>query len=941
MASLLLEIQQLEEKLAQLKVAAAAEGGAAAPGDGGEAVSRAGGHAAGHAGHAGRDKTRLNAANDTKLMMGGSKIGGAFAGDKTFLDARLAVFDKIKARTAARVAAKTKRAMTVTMPDGKKTFEATTWETTPLAIAKLLSNSLAKTAVVARVTYTGERVDEDVLNVVDDDGLGEEADEGGDDGGGAGDDATGPANAILWDMTRPLEGDCIVEILTFADPEGKTALWHSSAHMLGQALENCFGAKLTIGPPVEGGFYYDSFVGAEVCTEKTWYPKLEGEIKKIIKEKQTFERMVVTKDDLLELFNDNPFKQAIITTKVPDGSLTTVYRNGKFVDLCMGPHIPNTSLAKAFAISKHSATYWCGKETGDSLQRVYGIAFADTRKEKANNAKKKWEKEMQMRRDGDHRKVGPAQGLFFMHDLTPGSAFFLPHGARVYNTLVDFIKAEYWKRGYDEVVSPNIFSTDLWKISGHYYKYADDMFLFNTKDDVEFAMKPMNCPGHCLMFRHLQGAMSHSKLPIRMADFGVLHRNERSGALGGLTRVRRFQQDDAHIFCRPDQVKDEVIGALEFMRDVYKIFGMSFSLMRSTRPESAIGVDTDAGVARWDAAEFALTGALDEFAGPGNWKDDKGGGAFYGPKIDIKVRDCMGRQFQCATVQLDFQLPIRFDLKYARAGAGEGKADGAAAGAGEVATGAAGEAKKQDEKKNKIYKNLPNSVAEVPAGYERPVMVHRAMLGSVERMFAILVEHFGGNWPLWLSPRQVMIVPVHRDFEDYACTLRDRLRAEGIFVDVDLTRRTMKKSIREAQVQGKYNYICVVGRDEMEKDVVSARARGQETEMRGIPTADFIKDLLDKIRTKAADPPPEEKKAKGGNSEKAGKGGDKGKKEGAAAAADQSCWTKTEIKVGQIVKAWAHPDSEKVSLREKRGGLLFLSCSSGASFCCCVVLLLL
>ena len=329
MAALLLEIQQLEEKLAKLKLEHAAAAGAEAA------------DAAPAAAHAGRNKTRLNAANDTKLMMGGSKIGGEFDGDKTFLDERLAVFDSIKARSAARIAAKTKRPMTVTMPDGKKTFEATTWETTPLMIAKQLSNSLAKTAVVAKVTYTGERVDEDALNVVDDDGLGE-ADEGG------GDDAEGSANngdAILWDMTRPLEGDCTVEILTFADTEGKTALWHSSAHMLGQALENLFGAKLTIGPPVEGGFYYDSFVGNQVCTEKAWYPKLESEIKKIIKEKQEFERMVVTKADLLELFKDNPFKQAIITTKVPDGSLTAVSKTAVH-RLCMGPHIPNTSLAK-------------------------------------------------------------------------------------------------------------------------------------------------------------------------------------------------------------------------------------------------------------------------------------------------------------------------------------------------------------------------------------------------------------------------------------------------------------------------------------------------------------------------------------------------------------------------------------------------------------------
>jgi len=600
MASLLIEIQELEEKLAQLKL----EQAKASSGETKTDTS-------------GRDKTRLTKGNDENLMLGGSKIGGVFTGDKTFLDTRLKKYELIREKEMTRLSTKTKRPMVVTMPDGKQ-IEGITWETTPMDIVKGVSNSLAKIAIIAKVEYTGDRVDTDDLTVAGHGDFGETAESD-----------MKKSKAELWDLVRPFEGDCNLEILTFESEEAKMVLWHSSAHILGQAMEREFGAKLTIGPPIEGGYYYDSFVGDQVCTEKEWYPKLEKKTKEITKEKQAFERLLVSKDDLLDLFCDNPFKLAIIKTKIPDGSASTVYRNGNFIDLCMGPHAPSTALSKASTVSKHSATYWCGKETGDTLQRVYGVAFADCKECKANVAMKRWVKEMEMKKQGDHRRVGPNQGLFFMHDLTPGSAFFLTHGARVYNTLVNFIKAEYWKRGYEEVMTPNIFSTDLWKISGHYQKYQDDMFLFNTKDNVEFAMKPMNCPGHCLMFRHLQGKLSHNRLPLRMADFGVLHRNERSGALGGLTRVRRFQQDDAHIFCRPDQVRNEVVGALNFMRDIYKIFGMSFSLMRSTRPDSAVGADTPEGLALWDSAEQALTDALNEFAGE-DWKDDVGGGAFYG-----------------------------------------------------------------------------------------------------------------------------------------------------------------------------------------------------------------------------------------------------------------------------------------------------------------------
>ena len=424
-------------------------------------------------------------------------------------------------------------------------------------------------------------------------------------------------NGELYDLLRPLEGDCKLRLLTFDDDLGKLVFWHSSAHVLGQSIERKFGGHLTIGPPIKGGFYYDCYCGSEVCTEDTWYSKLDNQIKKIVSEKQPFQRLVVTKEEALEMFDHNVFKRELIRTKVPEGTRTTVYRNGPFVDLCLGPHVPNTSMIKAMKVYKHSATYWMGDAEADSLQRVYGVSFPDKK------ALKKWEADMELRKKNDHRRVGTAQELFFFHELSPGSCFFMPHGARIYNKLVDYIKSEYWTRGYQEVVTPNIFSTDLWKISGHYEHYRDDMFLFNTADKEEYAMKPMNCPGHCLVFRHRQ--RSYRELPIRMADFGVLHRNELKGALTGLTRVRRFQQDDAHIFCRVDQIMDEVLGALDFMQSVYGVMGMRFKLERSTRPKKAIGsilktAEND-GMLRKTLAK-----ALDKFTGPGNWRIIQGTG---------------------------------------------------------------------------------------------------------------------------------------------------------------------------------------------------------------------------------------------------------------------------------------------------------------------------
>ena len=397
-------------------------------------------------------------------------------------------------------------------------------------------------------------------------------------------------------------------------------------------------------------------------------------------------------------------------------------------------------------------------------------------------------------KERDHRRIAQMQELILFHDLSPGSAFWLPHGTRIYNTLINFIKSHYWKRGYDEVITPNIYNLDLWHQSGHALHYKDAMFSFDVEGQ-EWAMKPMNCPGHCLMFA--SAIRSYRDLPMRYADFGVLHRNELSGALSGLTRVRRFQQDDAHIFCREDQIESEVIDALDFMKSVYTTFGMTYKLELSTRPKKALGEK-----ALWDKAESALARAMDSFAGKGGWRINPGDGAFYGPKIDIKVMDAMERVHQCATIQLDFQLPIRFKLDYNT-----------------------GSKEKGEE-------------------FARPIIIHRAMLGSVERMFAVLCEHYGGKWPLWLSPRQVMVIPVHADWSDYCQGVRDKLHDAGFYADVDLTKNKFPKKVRNAQV-AQYNFQLVVGEAEVTNGTVNIRTR--ENKVEGEKKVDDMIEMLKKL----------------------------------------------------------------------------------------------
>lgn len=615
----------------------------------------------------------------------------------------------------------------VTLPDGA-VKEAYTNKTTPMDIALGISKSLAKKLMVAWVegeSYTG-----------------------------------------YWDLMRPFEFGCKLKLCTFDTPEGKYAFWHSSAHLLGLAMELQYGGNLCIGPPIdEGGFYYDIEMGDRSISDED-FAALEQSVKKVISDKVPFERLSLEKEEALELFKHNPFKQEIIKNKVPDGERCFAYRSGPLIDLCRGPHVPNSDKIKAMCITKNSAAYWLGNADNASLQRVYGISFPDNKQLKQHM---QWLEEAKKR---DHRKIGKDQQLWFFDEISPGSCFFLPHGTRIYNRLISFIRAEYQKRGFEEVVTPNMFNIDLWKTSGHYQNYKENMFILEVEKS-EFGLKPMNCPGHCVMFGCTN--RSYRDLPIRWADFGVLHRNEFSGALTGLTRVRRFQQDDAHIFCRTSQIEDEIGGCLDFLKHVYGVFGYTFNLKLSTRPEKYLG-----DIQVWNDAEGALSRCLDKFGSA--WELNPGDGAFYGPKIDIELTDALNRRHQCATIQLDFQLPIRFDLKY-----------------------------KTEEKDQ----------------FDRPVIVHRAILGSVERQIAVLTEHCGGKWPFWISPRQVKIVPVSPLFFDYARQVRDEIHAAGFYVDVDDGSNQLNKKIRNAQLE-QYNYILVVGEKEQESHSVAIRTRDNQ-----------------------------------------------------------------------------------------------------------------
>jgi threonyl-tRNA synthetase len=666
--------------------------------------------------------------------------------------------------------------ITVTLPNGNE-LQATA-ATTPLEIAAMISPKLAESVVIAKVLRTDQN-----SQAAADTGSVRERD----------------LPWELWDLTRPLGGDVRLELLKFDADEAQEAFWRSSAHLLGAALESVYGAYVTTSGPLDSGFYTDAYTGDFKVTAEEYGP-IEEAMRKLVAAQTPFERLELQKDEALELFASNPF-QAQVVSELPDGSTVTAYRCGDAISLSSGPHLPHAGLVKALEVLRSSAAYWQGDADQDSLQRVTGVSFPSAKQLKAH------QKMLKEAEQFDHRIVGKEQDLFFFNDVSPGSCFWTPLGARIHQKLQDFIRAEYRIRGYQEVVTPNLFSCDLWKTSGHYANYKDDMFLLEV-DNEEWGLKPMNCPSHCEIFR--QKPRSYRELPWRVADFGVLHRNELRGSLGGLTRVRRFQQDDAHIFCRPDQIKAEVISAMDFLQYVYSLFGFEISVMLSTRPEKAIGSNE-----LWQKAEDQLEDALKAVGVP--YGINPGDGAFYGPKIDIQLRDTLGRKHQCGTIQLDFNLPIRFDLQYRTEAGGAVDAE-ADAGADTDADGA------------------------LRPGFERPVMVHRAVLGSIERFTAILLEHFQGKLPFWLAPRQVMVIPVSEASQAYAEYVRDQLHNQGFHVDVDTSSDTLGKKVRDAQVAG-YCYQAVVGEQEEADWSVTLRERGQKKPLGTLVLPDLVTKL--------------------------------------------------------------------------------------------------
>jgi threonyl-tRNA synthetase len=604
-------------------------------------------------------------------------------------------------------------------------------------------------------------------------------------------------NGDVIDSTRPINSDSTLKLLTWKDDGGKSTMWHSSAHLLAEALEFYFpGIKLAIGPPIKHGFYYD--VDCDEINDET-LPKLEAEMQKIIKENLKISLSYKTKEEALKFFKNNKYKTEIIEAvskgdlneeELEEGNLENgkfkFYKQGEFEDLCTGPHLPSTGLIKAFKLEKVTKAYWRADSNNKQLNRVYGTAFwkkteMDEYFEMLEEAKKR-----------DHRVLGKHLDLFMSHEYAPGMTFFLPKGFHIWKNLQNFIRDQYKKYDYKEVMTPNMFNKKLWETSGHWEHYKDDMFIFNVEGQ-EFSLKPMNCPSHCLIFKN--DFKSYKELPLRIADFGALHRNELSGTLSGLTRVRKFCQDDAHIFCTMEQVEDEIDKLLEFVDYVYKdVFQMEYEIELSTRPDDFLGTKKI-----WDSAEKALANAIER--NKKEYKVCEGDGAFYGPKIDFRIRDTLNRIWQTATIQLDFNLPERFELKY--------------------------------ESKNQ--------------GLEQPVMIHRAILGSLERFMAVMIEHFAGKFPLWISPNQISIINVADRHIDYCNKIKEQLEKENFIVKTHYENEGVGKKIALARENEKPNYTLVLGDKDIENKTISVRTRkvinGKNEEFT-IDINKFIKDLI-------------------------------------------------------------------------------------------------
>lgn len=569
-------------------------------------------------------------------------------------------------------------------------------------------------------------------------------------------------NGKKSELMTEINEDCELEILTFEDEEGKWTLRHTGAHILAQAVKRLYPeVKLAIGPPIENGFYYD--FEADFSFTPEILEKIEKEMQKIIKEDLEVERFELPRAEAIEYVRnkDEDYKVELIQD-LPEDSIISFYKQGEFVDLCAGPHVPSTKKVKAVKLLSLAGAYWRGDEKKKMLQRIYGTAFAkqsdlEVYLNMLEEAKKR-----------DHRKIGKELGLFAMHEEGPGFPFFYPKGMVLRNLLEDYWREVHRKSGYDEIKTPIILSESLWHQSGHWDHYKENMY-FTKIDEEDFAIKPMNCPGSILVYK--DGMHSYKELPIRLAELGLVHRHELSGALHGLMRVRCFTQDDAHIFMTKEQITDEVVDVIRLIDDFYKKFGFDYFVELSTRPENSMGSDED-----WDLATNGLKSALDK-AGL-KYKINEGDGAFYGPKIDFHLRDCIGRTWQCGTVQLDFQMPERFDISYIGA----------------------------DSEKH------------------RPVMVHRVVFGSIERFIGILIEHFAGAFPTWLSPVQVKVLPISEKFHDYAKEVEKQLKEKDIRVETDFRAEKIGYKIREGRME-RVPYLLIVGEKEVENNEVSVRSR--------------------------------------------------------------------------------------------------------------------
>ncbi|SHH29176.1 threonine--tRNA ligase [Tepidibacter thalassicus] len=596
----------------------------------------------------------------------------------------------------------------------------------------------------------------------------------------------GQVNERVVGLDYRLEEDASVNLLKFEDEQGREVFRHTSAHILAQAVKRLYpDAKLAIGPAIDNGFYYDIDLEHRLTPEDL--EKIESEMKKIVKEDLKIEGFELSREEAIKLMEEkNEDYKVELIKDLSEGEIITFYKQGEFVDLCRGPHLPTTKKVKAIKLLNVAGAYWRGDEKNKMLQRIYGTSFEKNKDLEAylnmlEEAKKR-----------DHRKLGKELGLFVIPEEGPGFPLFLPKGMELKNKLLEFWREIHRKAGYVEIETPIILNRALWETSGHWYHYKENMYTVSI-DEQDFAIKPMNCPGGMIAYKTQMH--SYRDFPMRVAELGRVHRHELSGALHGLMRVRAFTQDDAHIFMLPEQIKDEIKGVAKLIDEIYNTFGFKYHVELSTRPESSIGTDEE-----WEVAENGLREALEELGL--EYKLNEGDGAFYGPKIDFHLQDCIGRTWQCGTIQLDMQLPQRFDLTY---------------------IGKDGER-------------------------HRPVMIHRVAFGSIERFIGILIEHFAGKFPLWLAPVQVKVLPISDKYMEYANKVKDMLFEKGIRVEIDDRTEKIGYKIREAQLE-KVPYMLIIGEKEQENNEVSVRSR-DKGEIGTIELNKFIENILEEEKNK-------------------------------------------------------------------------------------------